>query len=321
MYPSVLLITFNRPDNTLRVLESILSAKPKELFVFQDGPRESNDTDIVKCGEVRKIIEDKKAFSDTDIYTNYSDTNLGCGRGPSSAISWFFENVEEGIIFEDDCIPHPDFFSYCCELLEKYRLDERIAFIGGCNYGYTFETDESYCFASGHHQTWGWATWKRSWSLFDYDLEGLTNNSFQRIVSNYYQSLRQREYWCNIFDLVKKDKMGGTCWDYQFYFSMWSKSMLAIYPRTNLVINIGTDEDATHTQNGNDRLFLSETHKIMPLVHPDRVTHNYKIDDFMMRNIIIPQEYGSEGVKRILHRINKRVKKIVGHQGPWIKRK
>ena len=30
-----------------------------------------------------------------------------------------FEQVEEGIILEDDCVPHPDFFTYCTTFAEE----------------------------------------------------------------------------------------------------------------------------------------------------------------------------------------------------------
>ena len=45
MTPPVLLITFNRPEHTRRVLEAILAAQPHDLYVFQDGAREGNVDD------------------------------------------------------------------------------------------------------------------------------------------------------------------------------------------------------------------------------------------------------------------------------------
>ena len=107
----VLLITFNRPKHTRRVLEAILAAEPEDLYVFQDGAREGNGDDIQKCAEVRRVVAEMTAGSQLQLHTYYSEKNLGCGAGPATAIDWFFGNVEMGVVMEDDCLPHPDFFS------------------------------------------------------------------------------------------------------------------------------------------------------------------------------------------------------------------
>ena len=41
---------------------------------------------------------------DCDVKKLYRQKNLGCKIAMSNAITWFFENVEEGIILEDDCL-------------------------------------------------------------------------------------------------------------------------------------------------------------------------------------------------------------------------
>lgn len=43
----------------------------------------------------------------------------GCRLGVSRAITWFFEQVEEGIILEDNCVPHPHIFPSCPTLLAQ----------------------------------------------------------------------------------------------------------------------------------------------------------------------------------------------------------
>ena len=59
---------------------------------------------------------------------------------------------------------------------------------------------------------------------------------------------------------------------------------------------------------------------ILPLIHPDVITHNYGIDDYMMRSFIIPYNYGMSGLKMLPYRINKRIKNLFGHKGPWFKK-
>lgn len=317
----ILLITFNRPDNTRRVLEAILAARPQELYVFQDGAREGNNSDVKKCAEVRQVVESMLKESETCLHTFYSEKNLGCGRGPSSAITWFFENNEQGVIFEDDCLPSPDFFYYCQELLAKYKEEPSVGFIGGSNYGYEIKGKASYCFGSGHHQTWGWASWRRAWNTFEYDLKSFHDkNEFKKVLKQYYKSIRQRDYWLDVFQKVKHDRMNDSCWDYQFYFGIWRNGMLALCPKVNLVSNVGDDADATHTSNQNNSMLNRGVGAILPLIHPDVITHNYEIDDYMMRSFIIPYNYGMSGLKMLPYRINKRIKNLFGHKGPWFKK-
>lgn len=313
----LLIITFNRPEQLKHVLDAISAVSPTELYIFQDGPR--NDNDKVLCAEVRRVLQEK-VYWPCDKHTFFSENNLGCGPGPAAAITWFFNQVESGIILEDDCIPSRDFFYYCENLLLKYEKDERIGFVGGCNYGYYSLNNSTYSFCSGHHETWGWASWRRAWKIFDYDLNSISKATFQQTIKDYFKSFKEREYWMDIFQKVKKDRFNDSCWDYQFYFSMWVKGMLAICPNYNLVSNTGYGDDATHTHNQDNKLLSRPTESIQKIIHPTHVEYDYNFDKYLMRNYIIPYEYGISGLKRIPFRINRFIKRIIGHQGPWINR-
>ena len=129
---SVLLILFNRPDHTEKVLEAIAKAKPRRLFIAADGPRPSHPEDAALCTHARQIATTLRW--DCDISTLFHENNLGCGRGPASAIDWFFRNNEQGIILEDDCIPHPTFFQFCEELLNFYQDEPKVMHISGDNF-------------------------------------------------------------------------------------------------------------------------------------------------------------------------------------------
>ena len=165
----VLFIIFNRVETTKRVFEAIRNVRPLKLYVAADGPRPGNDADKVNCDEVRKIIDD--VDWPCEIKTLFQDQNLNCGRAPSTAITWFFEHEEEGIILEDDCLPSTSFFRFCHELLAYYRHDNRVMHIGGNNFleGWQKDPDYSYYFSRSGH-IWGWATWRRAWQTFDFDM-------------------------------------------------------------------------------------------------------------------------------------------------------
>ncbi|MGB3239254.1 MAG: glycosyltransferase family 2 protein, partial [Geitlerinemataceae cyanobacterium] len=111
----VALLIFNRPDTTEKVFETIRQAKPPKLLVVADGPRSDRPGEAEKCAEARAIVD--RIDWECQVFQNYSDTNLGCRYRVASGLNWVFETVEEAIILEDDCLPHPSFFRFCEELL------------------------------------------------------------------------------------------------------------------------------------------------------------------------------------------------------------
>src|SRR3989344_1301108 len=162
--PPILFLVFNRPQLTKKVFSEIRRFKPKKLFISADGPRSGNSQDRILCKRVRKITE--KVDWPCEVKRLYRDGNLGCKNSISKALSWFFENENEGIILEDDCLPDTTFFQFCGEMLEKYRHNKDVGIISGDNFIKGSTIEDSYYFSNYFHM-WGWATWKRSWKSYD----------------------------------------------------------------------------------------------------------------------------------------------------------
>ncbi|MEI8273795.1 MAG: hypothetical protein WCG08_14360 [Paludibacter sp.] len=314
----ILLITFNRPEHTRQVFEIIKQQKPARLFVFQDAPREGNMTDIENCKAVKTIFDEILDWT-CELKYYSPEKNLGCGKGPSTGISWFFEQEEQGIIFEDDCLAHPDFFQYCEELLDKYKNTPEIGFIAGSSFqNPQLVNDESYYFGCGSFGTWGWASWRRAWEHFDYYLESIDKNRMTAITKKYFKEPRQRAYWMEIYRLVKKDRMNDSCWDYQFYMSCWNFNMLAIIPYHNLITNIGYDEMATHTMSVDHPAAKRSLYSILPINHPVIISLDTKADLYVQKKYTYPLIYGWTGFKRIPHYINRLLKIKQGKKSSWL---
>ncbi|AOY84345.1 MAG: glycosyltransferase family 2 protein [Moorea sp. SIO1G6] len=243
MKTPVAFIIFKRPDTTERVFEVIRQAKPPKLLVIADGPRADRPGEAEKCAAARAIIE--RVDWDCEVLENYSDVNMGCCQRVSSGIDWVFNTVEEAIILEDDCLPHPDFFPFCENLLERYRDDERIMLISGTNFLGQWKSDiQSYHF-SYYTATWGWASWRRAWNYYDINMSLWSNpeikNRIRDVLANkeHYKALKKSiEYTLN----GKYD-----AWDYRWTFAILAQSGLSVVPAVNLISNIGFGEDATHT--------------------------------------------------------------------------
>ncbi len=263
----ILFLIFNRPDTTQVVFDQIKRAKPKFLFFAADGPRENVAGEKEKCEETRKIIH--RVDWDCEVKTFFRDKNLGCGLAVSSAITWFFEQVPEGIILEDDCFPDLSFFPYCQELLIKYRDVDRVKLIGGNNFQNGITRGEGSYYFSHYPEIWGWASWRRAWDNYDFEMSGLDESNEALNLTEVFKSSRERKYWYGKFLETKKGKINT--WDYQFVYAILKNKGVAISPQVNLVKNIGIDNNPTH-------LSLRDSHKdvkthslVFPLVHPEMI--------------------------------------------------
>jgi len=241
-YIPILFITFNRPHLTMQVFAAIRKARPKQLFIAADGARKGKNEDINKCKKTREIVQ--KIDWPCEVKTLFQDENLGCKYNVSGAINWFFENVEMGIILEDDCLPSQSFFKFCAELLEKYKDDNRIMLISGFNKQDKWRASEEDYFFSNLGGIWGWASWKRAWNLYDLEMslleKSIKNNSLIHLLGKKLGKIREEQ-------LNKCKKENIDTWDYQWGFTRHINSGLSCVPTKNLIKNIGFGIDATHT--------------------------------------------------------------------------
>ncbi|MDL1983373.1 MAG: hypothetical protein LWX54_04150 [Deltaproteobacteria bacterium] len=271
---AVLFLAFNRPDTTKQVFEAIRKAKPPRLYVAADGPRADKAGEAEKVKQVRRIAT--QVDWDCEVKTLFRDKNLGCGKAVSSAITWFFENEEEGIILEDDCLPGQSFFWFCEELLERYRGDMRVWHIGGYKHFGLGRDKFSYNF-SFYTPIWGWATWRRAWKYYDLNL---TNYQiFRNWLGSYNLFSSQKEINRRKTILDKVCSGSIDTWDYQWNFCVRSNSGLSIRPSRNLVENIGFGNNATHTISKNKGINSAVKYELeFPLMHPNLFWVNAKLD-------------------------------------------
>lgn len=267
---------FNRPDTTYQVFESIRKIKPKKLFVSADGPRTNRPGEDEKCRLTRDVV--KRIDWDCELHTNFSDTNLGCKKGVTKGINWFFGNVDEGIILEDDCLADESFFRLCSELLEKYRDEEKIMHIGGVNFQDGIKRGDASYYFSRYCHVWGWATWKRAWAKYDVTIGSYDENSYHEKVAGIIPDKDIREYYKKYFSLVKNNQLDT--WDYQWVWTVWSNNGLSIIPNANLVTNIGFGEEATHTTDTSNDLSNIKKESISGIVHPGNVAPDNEADRY-----------------------------------------
>lgn len=276
----VLFMIFNRPDTTQKVFNAIKRVKPRQFFVAADGPREGKEGEKERCEQAREIIE--QVDWDCELKTLFRDKNLGCKIAVSSAIDWFLEKVEEGIILEDDCLPSQSFFWFCQELLKYYRNDTRVMTISGTNYGYVDDDFLYDYFFSKNIAIWGWATWKRAWRKYDINMnkfyEVYKHNMFKLFFPN------NQEYRVRLNNFKRTLSREIDTWDYQWSFTCLINDGLSIIPKINLVENIGFGEGATHTKKKIGRFLKVEKHELKSIEkYPMYMVKNFKYEDMIRK--------------------------------------
>jgi len=288
LYTPVAFFIFNRPDFTNIVFDSIAKVKPEKLLVVADGPRFPEEAE--KCKQARSVIE--KVDWNCKVLTNFSEKNIGCGKRVASGLDWVFSECEEAIILEDDCVPSTSFFYFCQTLLEYYRFDKRIMYISGSNFqGGQSRTDYSYYFSKYCHHMWGWASWKRAWKYYDFNMKTWDEFKKSNLIQSVCNTLYEQVFWRDMFERVFYGKIDT--WDIQWYYTCWSQDGSIIVPNVNLVSNIGFCSDATHTfENQPLKILLSKLPigNIGEIKHPPFIVRHREADAYMF-------DYGWGGYK------------------------
>lgn len=269
---AVLYIVFKRLDMVTQSFESIRRAKPPKLYISSDGPRENNEEEILKVNSVRRYITDNIDW-ECEVKTLFREKNLGCNLNVTYSLNWFFDNEEAGIVIEDDIMPNLSFFYFCEEMLDYYKNDERIMFIGGMgskkNDG-DIEIAGNYHFIKSFH-VWGWASWRRVWKKFNLNcryLEYFLNENMIFKVIHNKESLKR---FLIMFKILLNCRLNGDInsisWDFSVAYMMFINNGLNILPNFNLVSNIGHGHnEGTYSQN--EKYYIEERREIEEIIHP-----------------------------------------------------
>jgi hypothetical protein len=297
---AVAMIIFNRPEHTRQVFARVAQARPQRLFVIADGPRSDHPQDQAKCEQARSVVE--RVDWKCEVLRNYADENLGCGVRPASGIDWVFEHTDRCIILEDDCVPDISFFRYCEELLERYLDDERVMTISGRNNLPSSESPYSYHF-TWFPNCWGWATWRRAWRLYDFNIPVWKELRARHWLSALLRDERAVRYWSGLFDRAAGAGSQLDYWDHQWTFTCWSQHGLSIAPNVNLVQNVGFGEDATHTRRDTDyRARIDARAMAFPLAHPPYVLRDDEADAQRIQRLF-PRKKPPAGIMRRLQHL------------------
>ncbi len=285
MQTPVLFLIYNRPVLTIRVFERIRQARPAQLFIASDGPKDAKDEALV--GQARAVIY--AIDWECEIHVLFRNQNLGCGKAVSEAITWFFQHTPQGIILEDDCLVEPSFFGFCEALLDKYAYDEQVMLISAMSFLPTAPRTESYYF-SQFAQIWGWASWRRAWEKMDFAMQGWDSFKEQQTIKSIApRSKREQAFWLAYLEDYKN--RNPNLWATRWWFSVWQARGIVATPYQNLVSNIGFGENGTNTQNSQSWYANLPTAPLpYPIAHPKNFSINHANDHLTYKIFFNPRE-------------------------------
>lgn len=274
----VLLVFFARPDTFRQVFEQVKKAKPSELFLYQDGPRENNPDDVEKILECRRIAEN--IDWECKVHRLYQKKNVGCDPSGYIAHTWAFSIVDKCIVIEDDVVPSVSFFRFCKELLDKYEYDTRISIITGLNIEECSDVPYDYFFTSCT-SIWGWASWRRVVEKWDANYSVL-DDSFN--VYQIQEVIRQKGHMKNFMSMAQSHaKSGRPHFESILLLNQYLNSGFTIVPSKNMINNIGVTSDSTHFSGtidslpkGYRRVFTMKRYEI-----GDNIKHPYYIIEYV----------------------------------------
>jgi hypothetical protein len=307
---AVLFLVFNRLDTTKKVFEAIRQARPPRLYIAADGAREGRDGEDEKVNTIRGYVISHIDW-DCEVKTLFREENLGCKYAVSGAITWFFENEEQGIILEDDCLPHNDFFHFCESMLARYADKNLVMAITGDNFQNSKKRGDASYYFSKHNHIWGWASWRRAWKVSDMEISFWPTWKSSAKWETFWPDVNVRKYWEGIFNKVYRSEIDT--WDYSWTACIWYHGGLTITPNVNLVSNIGFGEEGTHTLEKNSPFAC------MPIASLDTITHPEKIESDNLADAYVSANLFSRGKKtlpemmvfilsRILEKITQKIK-------------
>ena len=275
----VLLLAYNRTKNIKKILKILKELKVVKLYVSLDGPKNTR-LDIRQNDRIKLFFENKKWKH--KIKKNYLKKNHGCRDGVSNGINWFFKNEKMGIILEDDCLPNKSFFEFCKRNLIYFKNNKKIGCITGNNFQKNNSLSEYEYYFSKYPHCWGWATWKRSWKIYDRNIKFWKKFKLTNYWKNYFDNQNEHKYWNMIFDNCYNKKIDS--WAFPWALCLWKKNLLTVTPTVNLVKNLGFGEKATHTISKSDDMFYQYYELSNNLKKPKITKADKKMDTYVFNN-------------------------------------
>lgn len=296
----VLFITFARPEYARQTWEGIKSAQPKTLYFYSNKGRVDKNGELERNNEIRAYINE--IDWECDLHTFFREECVNVYDSLRGAIDWLFDNEEQGIILEEDCVPTNAFFSFCDQMLEKFKDDWRVWCVSGDNI--IKENPSGYDYFFSHlHAMYGWASWADRWNNIDWDNlyieETISSGLYYRLFKTREQAKSKEKTLIRRKEFLQKTK----CWDYVFGLKMDQYGALTVMPKKHLVKNIGLSGQhagGTYSQYNTDTNILGDVYCIE--LEPPFVIADFEHDYLTFSRLLKQPSIFKRALKRLFHK-------------------
>jgi hypothetical protein len=287
----IVIFAYNRPihiQKTLNALAANPLASESELIIFSDAPKNQEAVEGVQA--VRSLIKNIQGFKSVNIIER--NKNFGLANSIIDGVTTIVNQYGRLIVLEDDLVTSPFFLTYMNDGLKLYENDDRVASIHSFIYPVKKELPD-YFFLRGA-DCLGWATWKRSWDIFNPDSQFLLNEIKRQKLDKLFNFNNSYDYT----GMLKAQSEGKvSSWAVRWYASSFLANKYTMYPGTSFVNHIGFDGSGTNC--GDNDIYktkLSDVYKPITLID---------VCDCAKARKIVTQYFNSMGKRNISHRILK----------------
>lgn len=244
-YAPIVIFGYNRPEHIKRCLLSLkqnVEANQSLLYVYIDAVKDKTDVlNTQRNNEVLKIVESEQWCGKVKIVQR--ETNYGVEKNIIHALNEIFIVHDRVIVLEDDLVVSDSFLRFMNRGLNIYQDDRRILQICGCNLMDTVNYKYDALFLP-IASSWGWATWKRVWMGIHFETDNVLLAHSQRYLFDIEGAF---PYYHMLSSQHQKGK--GNTWDILFWLHVFRSKGVVLYPKKNLVSNMGFDGSGTHYTN------------------------------------------------------------------------
>ena len=242
----VALFIYKRPEHTRRTISSLqrcVGYADSPVFVFADGPAHPRDLREVQGTRAlaRSLLKDRAVFLERE-------TNLGVDRSVIAGVTQLCDQFGRVVVLEDDDVVSPLFLQFLNRGLRQYEGEPRVMQVSGYMFDVPQLRQQNEAVFLPITTTLGWATWKRAWDHFDPAAEGWQARLQDAQAQRRFNLDGRFPYSTMLARQMKRD-VGA--WDIRWYYTVFARNGLVLFPPRTLVVNVGIDGSGTH-----DRLAL-----------------------------------------------------------------
>ena len=234
----IAVFAYKRKDKIEKCLCSLIECHNFEktpVYVFSDGYKGIEDKETVL--EVREYLDEFKS-THSNVHLVISKENKGLSKSIIEGVTKIINEFGKIIVLEDDLIVSNDFIDYMNDGLNYYEDNLNYGMIS--SYTLPLKSLENYdkdVYAVKKGECWGWATWKDRWKDIDWELkdfnEYLKNKQKRKAFSHLEYGLEDQ--------LIRQHNGQLDAWAARWFFHLFNRGYLTIYPRVCRSINIGND--------------------------------------------------------------------------------